>query len=126
MWFAAHVVMSLRYCEGKQETFPVYENVFLVEARSSAEAHAIAARIGREEGSYDKPSGVYNDVPVRLAFEGVRKVVECLPADKLETGTELTYTQFVLDSEEALTKLLDGDDATVTIRDFDDDAPPPV
>jgi hypothetical protein len=126
MWYAAHVVMAVRYCEGKQETFPVYENVFLVEANSSAEAHAIAVKIGREEGAYDKPFGTYDDVPVKLTFEGVRKVVECLPAEKLGTGTELTYTQFVLDSEEALTKLLDGDDVTLTIQDFADDAPPTI
>ena len=126
MWYAAHVVMIFRYCEGKQTKFPVQENVYLIEAPSSAEAQRIAVDIGRKEGSYEKPSAIFEDVPVRLAFAGVRKVVECLPADKLETGTELTYTEYLVDSEEALERLLDGDEVRVTIRDFSEDAPPTI
>jgi hypothetical protein len=126
MWYAAHVIMAYRYCEGEQDKFPVQENVFLIEANSSHEAHRIAVKIGEEEGRYAKPSAVYNEVPVRLTFEGVRKVVECLPADRIGTGTELTYTEFLVDSKESLKKLVSGGDVTVTLQDFADDAPPAI
>src|SRR5687768_2173627 len=126
MWYAAHVIMAYRYCEGEQDRFPVQETVYLIEAASAHEARRKAVAIGEEEGGYDKPSAVYNDVPVRLTFEGVRKVVECLPAEQVGTGTELTYTEFLVDSEESLGKLVDGGGVTVTLQDFAGDAPPTV
>ena len=125
MWYAAHVILAYRYAEGTQTEFPVQENVYLVQADSFEEAYRTAERLGQEEGAYDKPSAVYDGVPVRLAFEGVRRVVECLPNDRLETGTELTYTEYLVDSEDGLKDLVAGHDVPVVLQDFEDDTTPP-
>lgn len=132
MWYAAHVIMAFRYREGKQGAIPVWENVFLVQASSPSEAQEVATAIGREEAGHDDPSTTWDGIPVRLTFAGVRKVVECSPppdpaAGELGTGTEVTYTEFLVDSETALEQLVAGEAVTVTLQDeFDDDASPPI
>lgn len=113
MWYAAHVIMAFRYREGSQQTFPVYENVFLIEADSSRAAHDRAVEIGRAEASYDDPSLTYNEVAVRKTFEGVRKVVQCDPPDRIASGSEVTYSEISVTSEEDLRRLVAGEQVTV-------------
>ena len=38
MWFAAHVVMKVEFKSGDQGRYPVWENVYLVEASDDSEA----------------------------------------------------------------------------------------
>ena len=122
MWYAAHVVMVFRSRQGEQREFSLYENVFLVEADTPEQAHEQATKIGRDEEACDDPSLTADGIPARLCFAGVRKVVSCLAPNTanvsvLATGTELTYSQFTLDSEEALAKFVAGESAPVVLEE---------
>jgi hypothetical protein len=122
MWYAAHVVMVFRYRTGEQKRLTVWENVFLVEAESPDEAHKLAVEIGKGYEAQDDPSLTLGDTPVRLTFAGVRKVVSCLEAPTpdalpLATGTELTYSQFTLDSEESLAGFVAGEPVPVVLEE---------
>lgn len=42
-WYAAHVVMFFKFHDGRQDSFPIYENVMLFEAKEDEEALAVPA-----------------------------------------------------------------------------------
>jgi hypothetical protein len=116
MWYAAHVIMYFKVKEGVQDQFLVWENIWLVEAKSSEEAWEKAVQLGRAEEGDDEGSLRWNDRPATCVFAGVRKVVECQslsPEYELGDRTEITYSQLVVDSEEALAKLVNGDPVSV-------------
>jgi hypothetical protein len=41
-WYAAHIVMRVKLKAGRQERFPVWENIILIQAGSEDEAFARA------------------------------------------------------------------------------------
>lgn len=48
-WYAAHVIEYIKLREGQQDSFPVTENILLIEAPSYEAAYQEALRIGKEE-----------------------------------------------------------------------------
>lgn len=90
-WYSAHVVMYFRFVEGKQTSFPVYENVLLLSAASEKIAWLKASRLGR---AAEDPTSRYGNRKAVLTFAGVRKVIRCEFADRLYDGAEATYSQF--------------------------------
>ncbi len=111
--FAAHIVMAVRYREGFQDAFPCYENVVLVCAETDDEALNQASQIGRSGAAIEGDDFHWNGRPARWEFVGVRKLIECRTPGSLENrishGTELTYSQFTLESEAALARFANGD-----------------
>jgi len=47
-WYAAHIIQYARFKDGRQDTYPCYENIVLLEAASISAAQEEAVRIGRE------------------------------------------------------------------------------
>jgi hypothetical protein len=93
-----------------------YENVYLVRAKSSAEARTKGETVGRAE-AVDDDSLRWNGSPARYAFGGVRKVVSCAAATKrpgdglvrvFRDGDEATYSGFIVQDAAALRKLVRG------------------
>lgn len=114
-WYAASLIFVFRVREGKQAHFPVWENVYLIEAQSDRDAWEKAEELGRTE-QVDDESLTVDDQPASLHFSGVRKLVTiqnpfamnpnaAAPSDK----SEITYSTFVLNSEEDLKRLVAGD-----------------
>lgn len=119
-WFCAHVIEAIELLEGPQTTYPVYENVFLLEASSPAEAEKIAYLIGQNEAVDDGLT--LNDMPAKRVFKGVRKLIKISnptdsDLDQWEDppihGTEVTYSYFELVSQEAINNLVTGKSVTV-------------
>lgn len=117
-WYAVHAIVAMRRVD-KIGPFSVYENVFLVEANSSAEASAKGAELATCEVNAGDNLTI-DDVPAVRSFVGVRKVVSVsnpspldLDRDRPVSGTELTYSEYVVDSEEALQKLAAGEAVAV-------------
>jgi len=109
-WFAAHVVLWVKYTEHKQKTFPLWENVILIKARSEAEALAKAEAHGQRMACRGKPTFTWGSKPATWVFGGVRKVTACDDsAERPDDGTEITYTQMRVRSAAALKKLLEGE-----------------
>jgi hypothetical protein len=118
--YAAHLIMAIRFVEGKQERFPCYENVVLVYAKDEDEALEQARKYGEEEA---KAGGQFcwNDREAVWKFLGVRKLIECRTPGNLDNrlgrGTEVTYSLLELPNEEALQKLAAGEPVEVTYRE---------
>ncbi len=115
LWYAASVVLFFRRKAGRQRSFPVWENVYLIKAGSHDEARQRAEALGRANAGQD---GIeLNGKPVELVYGGVRKVVTCaanpaLPGEstvtKFHDGVEATYSSFVVKSKADLEKLING------------------
>jgi hypothetical protein len=117
-WFAAHLVMYVKLKHHHQEGYPLWENIILIKAASEAEAFAKAEQRGHDEEGDDEGSFRWAGKPARWVFAGVRKVALCQDAEKRPNdGTELSYTEMEVASQEALDKLLAGEAVSVQLMD---------
>jgi hypothetical protein len=106
-WYAAHIVMLFTFKDGRQNKFPVYEDIVLFKARSGKEARDKAVRYGKRQEGDMKGSLRWGEKPATLTFEGVRKVIECsVLRTRLVSGTEVTHHLFFVKSAKDLRKLV--------------------
>jgi len=128
-WYAAHIIQCAKFLDGVQDKYPCYENIVLVEAESPDRAREEAIKIGRTDydtyqGSSDeKQRSWWEGRPVEWVFAGIRKLIACTnmsgelsgldPEFRPNHGTEITYSQLEVDSEDALNKLISGDGVVV-------------
>src|SRR5262245_58561954 len=97
-----------------QTTFPVWENVVLINANSVDEAFGNAEKKGRESEGDDGGSFEWDGVPARWVFAGVRKLTLCQnPQEPPGDGTEITYLQMRVRSKNSLMKLVKSERVNV-------------
>jgi hypothetical protein len=113
-WFAGHIIMAFRYKTGEQHSIPVYENIVLIEAENSRDAHARALARGREDEGDSAGSLTWGGRPARMVCEGVRKVVECERGARPDSGSEVSYSEFEVGSEASLRALVAGESVDLT------------
>ena len=107
-WFAAHIMMLVRFKDGRQDVWPVHENVVLFrgtaeEARAKARRRGLADQ-GDAAGTYE-----WMGRPAELVFAGLRKVVACAPDDgDPGEGTEVSYSELLVRSRADLERLASG------------------
>ena len=101
----------------------VYENVFLVEAEDADHARTLATEMARAEVEVEDGLTV-DGVAVARSLAGIRKVVSIsnpepldLDMDRPVSGTEITYSEYQVESEDALLKLAAGEAVTVRYVD---------
>jgi hypothetical protein len=113
MWYAAHVIMSVEFKDPADQTsYPLWENIVLVEADSEDEAWTQAKRLGLEEETAGTDGFRWNGRPALWRFAGVRKVIECRsdsPDDRPTHGAEVSYSQMSVPDKESLAKLVQGE-----------------
>lgn len=108
-WYAAHVVMYVKFKTGPQDKYPIWENIVLVEAESDDMAVEKATKFGREGEGDSSGTFCWGDVPAELVFAGVRKVIRCQePENRPDDGVEVSYSQMVVESEQSLRDLARG------------------
>jgi hypothetical protein len=118
MWYAAHVIMYVVFKDGQQGNYTVWENVFLVEGTDDRVALKKAEDLGRNAEGDANGSMKWQGRPASWAFAGVRKVVKCdSDRDPPHDGTELTYSEFLVDNMNVLRELAGG--RRVRIDDYD-------
>jgi hypothetical protein len=113
-WHAAHLVLYVKYKEHPQTTYPLWENVVLIEAGTEEEAMAKAERRGREDEGDCSGSFHWDDKPATWVFAGVRQLIRCVdPEERPRDGTEVTYNEMEVDSLETLNQFVQGRPAAV-------------
>lgn len=127
-WFAAHIISYVKFEDGVQDTYPLWENVILIEAESDTKAFEEAQRIGQayydDSADPEKAGLTWDERPAYWVFAGVRKLIKITetastimeqsdPWSRPGHGTEVTYSEMVVDSAEALSKLVNGSPVTV-------------
>jgi hypothetical protein len=117
-WYAAHLVMCVRFRSGAQDKFPVWENVVLLSARSDDEAFAQAEAMGRSAAGDEDPTFKWGRRAARWEFVGVRKLVACaLAGPSPAAGDEVTYTELEFDSLSAVQAFAAGGPARARFED---------
>lgn len=120
-WYAAHIILLTQFLDGIQDSYPIWENVVLINAETSDEAYAIADKKGEAEAEVSE-GYTYNGRPAVWVYRGTRKLNECIEhfdpeecasGGMEEYGTEVTYSSFVLPNEDAMQKMLANRDVTV-------------
>ena len=79
-WYAAHLVLYVKYKEHSQDHFPFWENIVLIQADTDDEAFAKAERRGREDEGDD--SGSFAAAGCGGASRGgrMRALFTCVPS----------------------------------------------
>jgi hypothetical protein len=117
-WYAAHLILYVKLKHHAQRHYPIWENILLIKARNEEEAFAKAEARGKEEEGDDGGTFRWAGKPARWVFAGVRKLTLCEDAEKRpDDGTEVSYTELEVDSEQAVRKLVRGQSVAVTYRE---------
>ena len=108
-WYAASAIMYVRFKDGRQDHYPIWENILLVEAPSDSVAEERAIERARlDEGDSDATFR-WNGRPAEWVFAGVRKILSVShESDTLGDGDEITYSEFSVADEKALQDLSAG------------------
>lgn len=110
--------MFVEFKNHRQDHFPVWENIVLVEADSQSQAFEKAERCERRGEGDDGGTFRWGNQPAKWVFAGVRKLTECaLVADRPGDGTEVSYSELEVDSRAAIDQFVAGDRVTVCYND---------
>jgi hypothetical protein len=117
-WYGVHVIMAIGPVKGRMTTYPVYENILLIKAKSPRHAMTKARRIARHEERIDDKLTTNGRPAVRL-FLGVRKAVEITSPPRYQRdepldGTEITYNYYEVNGRAALQRLATGKRVSLT------------
>lgn len=119
-WYAAHVIEYFKYREGKQDVFPVYENIYLIEAKNADIALEKAEKIIEECNKYDDKTLRLNDRPAKAISAGIRRLIDVSHSGEegvLQNGDEVTYNEFNVFDEKDIQKMLDGEDVNIELNE---------
>jgi hypothetical protein len=96
----------------------VWENIVLIKADSNDEAFAKANQRGLEEAGDEDGTFRWGGKPAEWVFAGVRKLTSCEdPERRPGDGTEVSFIEMVLDSEQEVHKLVQGEPVRLQYRD---------
>jgi Ni2+-binding GTPase involved in maturation of urease and hydrogenase len=113
-WYVASVIMSVKKKHENQKNIPVYENFILIEADNQNIARDKATSIAKNEADINCDLWL-NERPAKMVFEGIRKLITISnPVDVVLnssppiTGTELTYSEYLIKTKGQLKNLIKG------------------
>ncbi len=109
-WFAAHIVMYFKFHDGRQDCFPIYEDVVLFRAKNPDAARALAEELGKMG---DDSTSKHDGRAATLTFAGVRKVISCEFSGSPRSGREATYSQFMVRDKAGLRRFVQGEAVAV-------------
>jgi len=112
-WYSASVIFLFEFKDGNQNSYDVWENVYLVEAESSEVAYEKAKQFAKNDEGDDDGSLTLDGRPVTRRYAGIRKLLtianfnsnEDVPGD----GAEISFSKYCVNNKEDLEKLINGD-----------------
>ena len=115
-WYAASIIVYVKFDDENQNKYPVWENVILVSGDSDDEALDKASDIGKESDGDDFE---WEGRPATWKFAGVRKLmsVDFQGGSKVNDGMEVTFSQMLLKTKEDLVSLVDGDEVALVYEE---------
>jgi len=113
-WYAAHAIMLVKFKDERQDKFPFWENVILIEAQSHEEAFAKAeARAKQDEGD-SRGTLSWEGRPACWSFAGIRKLMVVEGSDvQPNDGDEVTYMEMEIADGDQFAHFLNGEAVAV-------------
>ncbi len=108
-WYAAHAIMYVKFKGGIQDKYPFWENIILIEAGTDEEAFKKAEIRAKEDEGDSQGTFTHTGRAATWVFAGIRKLVSCTdPLDQPTDGTEITYLEMEVESEDCFNKFMNG------------------
>ena len=106
-WFAASIVLYVKYKDNKQNNYPIWENIYLISAMTPNEAYRKAISLGKNQQGDSNGTLKWCKRPACWKYAGVRKIIECTERNNKPTdGTEISYAQMLIKNRNDLKKLI--------------------
>lgn len=115
-WYAASAIMYVKFKDKNQDTYPVWENVHLIEASIPEKAEEKAIRRAKKDEGDDSDSFAWNQRPATWVFAGIRKLLTVSHPDLGEKeldGAEVSFSEFEVSTEADLNSLVNGEDVKI-------------
>jgi hypothetical protein len=110
--------MYVKFKDCNRSKIPVWENIVLIKAGSEEEAFEKATKRGKEDEGDDDGTFCWGGKPAQWLFAGVRKMTLCEDPEKRPgDGTEVSYIQMEIQSDQDVWKLLEGKGVAVKLTD---------
>ena len=120
MWYVADSILWFKFKDGIQEKYNIWENFYLVEAKSEKEACEKAIKRALEDEGDSDGDLLCDDRPVTMVLAGIRNVFTCSnPEERPIDGTELATLRMRVDTKEELERLATGEPVTVLYEEWD-------
>lgn len=108
-WYAAHVVMVIKFKNCIQDKYPLWENIILIQAEDDDTAFQKAETRARQDEGDSQGTFTHEGRPARWVFAGIRRLVDCTdPSERPTDGTEITYLEIELPDHHDFQHYLDG------------------
>jgi hypothetical protein len=111
-WYVAHVIMYVKFKDGRQNHYPIWENFHLIKASTPEKAWKKADECGRMAEGDSQGSFRWDNRPATWVYAGTRKLIECSDRTPV-SGTEVTYSELRVKSVQALKRLVNGNAVAV-------------
>jgi hypothetical protein len=109
-WYAAHAVMYVKFRNGQQDKYPLWENILLIAAGSDEEAMTKATMRAKQDEGDSEGTFTWEGRAAEWCFGGVRKLVSCEAADAQPTdGVEITYLELDVNDQGDFERFLKGE-----------------
>ena len=80
LWYAAHLLMYVKFKASTGRRIPVWENIVLIKATSEEEAFTKATQRGKADEGDDDGTFRWGGKPAQWLFAGIRKLTLCWQA----------------------------------------------
>jgi hypothetical protein len=117
-WYVAHLLFSVRLKERTQDFYPLWENIYLLEACDDEEANRKAREIAIR---YEKLDDGFtcDGFPAELKFEGIRRLRLCDVSGKPPIdGTELTYLNMEVANQDDIRRMIIGEPTRLIYENY--------
>jgi hypothetical protein len=121
-WFSATRISVVRLRAGEQDSYPIWEDVCLIEAVDYDDAFRKAEELGKSRES-DDPTLTWNDQAAIIVFCGVRKVARVVNSIDVpeesppQHGSELAFSKYSVSTKDDLEKLVRGESVAVVYEE---------
>jgi hypothetical protein len=108
--------MYVKFKDGNQDFYPVWENAHLIEANTPEEAEEKAISRAKKDEGDDSNSFTWNQRPATWVFAGLRKILTVSHPDLDEKeldGAEISFSEFEVSTEADLNSLVNGEDVKI-------------
>src|SRR5207253_9332362 len=116
--FAAHLGLYVKLNRPRQNRFPIWDNIILLQANSEEEACGNAEARGHDDAGDCAGTFRWGGQPATWVFAGVRKLATCDNESKRPgDGTEIGYFEMELASTKEISQLVEGLPVAVRMHD---------
>lgn len=117
-WYAASVILYLKYQDNVQDSYPVLNKIILIEAETIDQAWEKAEKMALKYEGDDNGTLICDGRRATRIFAGLREMISCDDTEERPTdGTELTFFKVYVDLKEELERLANNEPVHISYNE---------